>query len=605
MARLRQLAGGLILLSGVMNLVRFVFLDPSSNFALAATVFGVCFVVIGLMLIRGGPVALWLGAIVPGIAGVLGNLVVLGTRDILPTLQAAIAWFVFVICISLLFRLGKQRVVVGLIAVLVTGCGVLPLFLLGAGLRDPVAPIYDANCSICHGENFEGLTLGPPLVGRDLIHGASAAQIANSISVGFPTTGMPAWSETLTDAEIQGLALMITEKRSGYSRMDFNVDTPLEVPEESIASERHSFRVETVASGLHPRPFSIAPLPDGRILLSEKTRGLSIISANGEQSALISGTPATHDDGFQLPVNNLVFGLGWMMDVALHPDYEENGWIYLHFGDRCIECDLSMNKLIRGRIENGRWIDEETIWQAAADTYTRSPDMGAGGRISFDDQGHVFLGVGIKGNSNYDGIQDLSRPYGKIHRMHDDGRIPSDNPFVDVPDALASTWTYGHRSPQGLEFDPRSGRLWSTEMGPRGGDELNLLMPGRNYGWPLYSLGIDYDGTPVEYGKQLGIELDLSTIEQPIVDMTPSPAVSSFIFYRGDIFPEWQNNAIVGTLKARELYRWEFDEDRVIHQETLLAGIGRIRDVEMGPDGAIYLLFEHASGGQIVRLVAD
>jgi glucose/arabinose dehydrogenase len=142
-------------------------------------------------------------------------------------------------------------------------------------------------------------------------------------------------------------------------------------------------------------------------------------------------------------------------------------------------------------------------------------------------------------------------------------------------------------------------------MGPRGGDELNLLMPGRNYGWPLYSLGIDYDGTPVEYGKQLGIELDLSTIEQPVVDMTPSPAVSSFIFYRGDTFPEWQNNAIVGTLKARELYRWEFDEDRVIHQETLLTGIGRIRDVEMGPDGAIYLLFEHASGGQIVRLVAD
>ena len=412
---------------------------------------------------------------------------------------------------------------------------------------------------------------------------------------------MPAWSATLDEGQIRGLAILISERRADLGRTDFKVDAPLVIPAGTIESERHDFRIETVASGLHPLPFSIAPLPDGRILLTEKMRGLRIVSPDGEQSALIQGTPEAHDDGIELL--SLVYGTGWMLDVALHPDYEENGWIYLHFGDRCRDCSTSMNKLIRGRIEDGRWIDEETIWRAAPDTYTRTPDMAAGGRIAFDDQGHVFLSVGIKGPSEFEGIQDLSLPYGKIHRVHDDGRIPADNPFVDVPGALATTWTYGHRSPQGLEFDPLTGRLWSTEMGPRGGDEFNLLLPGRNYGWPLTSKGVDYDGTPVEYGKELGIALDLAAIEQPVVDMTPSPAVSSFILYRGDAFPAWQNDAIVGTLKATELYRWEIEGDRVVHRETLLRGIARIRDVEAGPDGFIYLLLEHASGGRIVRLV--
>ena len=165
-------------------------------------------------------------------------------------------------------------------------------------------------------------------------------------------------------------------------------------------------------------------------------RGLRLVTAQGERSALIEGTPAVYDDG-QLSMGGVEEGLGWLLDVAPHPRYRENGWIYLHFGDRCKDCDTSMNKLIRGRIENGRWIDEETIWQADPVTYTGSPDMGAGGRISFDGRGHVFLSVGIKGHSNHHGIQDLSLPYGKVHRVHDDGRIPSDNPFLDIPGALA------------------------------------------------------------------------------------------------------------------------------------------------------------------------
>jgi glucose/arabinose dehydrogenase len=345
-------------------------------------------------------------------------------------------------------------------------------------------------------------------------------------------------------------------------------------------------------------------------LLTEKKLGLSIISAEGEQSELIEGTPGTY--GGHITLNSLEYGLGWMMDVAVHPEYAQNGWIYLHFGDLCSECSEelrdsriphTMNRLVRGRIEDGAWVDEEVIWRAEPETYTQTPDMAAGGRTAFDGEGHVFLSVGMKGTSNYMGIQDLSLPYGKIHRVHDDGRIPSDNPFIDEAGALKTIWSYGHRSPQGLEFNLQTRQLWGTEMGPRGGDEVNLLLPGRNYGWPLYSKGVDYDGTPVEYGKELGIELDLADIEQPVVDLTPSPAISSFIFYGGNAFPEWQDDIIVGSLKATELYRIVLDGDQWVHTEILLQDLARVRDVEAGPDGAIYLLLEHASGGQIIKLV--
>ncbi len=593
-----------MLLSGVSHTAHFLLWDPSSTNTPIGAGFGLCYFAIGLLLLRPWSIGLWLGAILPAIGGVFGGLTALASQDSMGLFHAVINWVVFPSCVYLLVlssasTTARKRVALLVFAsLLLLPVGVVLLLL--ALTRDPFVQAYAENCSVCHGENLEGTPLGTPLVGRDLIYGDTIGEIAKSISDGSAERGMPAWSETLDDGQIRVLAILIAERRADYSP-DLKIGAPLAIPEGTIESELHDFRIEIVARDLHPWPFSIAPLPDGRILLTEKTRGLSIISIGGEQSELIQGTPPTHDDGFELA--SLIHGTGWMMDVALHPEYAENGWIYLHFGDRCSDCDSSMNKLVRGRVEDGRWIDEETIWRADAGTYTQTPDVGAGGRTSFDGQGHVFISVGMKGPSNYEGIQDMSLPYGKIHRVHDDGRIPSDNPFVDVPGALNTTWTYGHRTPQGLEFDRLTGRLWSTEMGPRGGDELNLLLPGRNYGWPLYSKGMDYDGTPVEYGKNLGIALDLGAIEQPVVDMTPSPAVSSFILYRGSAFPEWQNNAIVGTLKATELYRWVLENDRVVHTETLLKGIARIRDVETGPDGAIYLLLEHASGGQIVRLV--
>lgn len=476
-------------------------------------------------------------------------------------------------------------------------------------MRDVFIKQFNDQCAACHGENLRGAPLGTPLVGVDLRYGDSVREIARSIASGFPDKGMPAWSETQSENQIWNLALYVAEQRQGTTILDKNADIPLIIPAGVVQSERHAFRVETVASGLDPMPFSIAPLPDGRILLSERMRGLRIIAADGSKSDYIGGTPPVYDDsGVFL---GQVQGLGWLLDVAIHPQYAENGWIYLHHTDRCSDCNdvsrrsgrpVSMNRLVRGRIRDGQWVDQQIIWQADIATYTDTSDLAAGGRISFDGQGHVYISVGMKAALDFIGVQDLALPYGKIHRVHDDGRIPADNPFVKTAGALKSIWTYGHRSVQGLEFNPQTGEQWSTEMGPRGGDELNRLLPGRNYGWPLFTTGVNYDGRPINVGKALGITLDREEAEFPVVDMTPSPAISSFVFYQGAEFPGWRNHIIVGTLRATDLLRMEVVDNKVVHTETLLRDLARFRDIETGPGGELYILLEHATDSRIIRL---
>ena len=362
---------------------------------------------------------------------------------------------------------------------------------------------------------------------------------------------------------------------------------------------------------LDPLPYSIAPLPDGRILLTEKMRGLTIISAKGEQSDLVPGAPEGYDDAPQRGI--LRMGNGWILDVAPHPDFEENGWIYLSYGDRCSDCNeisrqgpkppVSALKLIRGRIKGGKWVDEETVWETDKKHYAPGTDMAAGGRIAFDRAGHLFLSFGMMPGLGYGGIQDLSRPFGKIHRLHDDGRVPKDNPFLANPDAIDTIWTVGHRSPHGLEFDPKTGQLWETEMGPRGGDEVNLIEPGRNYGWPLASKGVHYNGKPVS-GEDFGseIEVDLDEIEQPVVDLTPGVAVSSFVVYDGDAFANWRGHLLVGSLKGSDVYRFVMKDGELVERETIIEDLARIRDIEIAPSGDILLLLEHAAGGQIVRV---
>ena len=489
------------------------------------------------------------------------------------------------------------------------------LYIVQVTELDLYVPLFAQHCAECHGSDLRGTETGIALIDATLTGGDSVGELIDSINRGNPSAGMPAFKGVLTDDEIKGLAIFVGEKRMGQRFTEFQFDRSLEIPSDIQQSEEHAFRIETVVENLDPLIFSIEPMPDGAWLVSQKEKGLIIVSPDGSRSEPIAGTPET---GGSLDIMGVQYGVGWLLDVALHPDYENNGWIYLHHTHLCGEAcgdgviPSSMNRLERGKIIDGRWVDVEVIWQAPTEFYNPSPDTGAGGRIAFDDTGHVFISTGIKhpneGDETDTSPQDLDCPYGKIHRINDDGTIPADNPFVvssEPGDSAVrqSIWTYGHRSPQGLERNPIRRSVWNSEMGPRGGDELNELKPGRNYGWPYHSLGMEYTGRPVERYKLKDVEFDTDTVEKTLVDITPSPAISSFIFYDGRRFEGWKDNVLIGSLKGSDLFRMVFDGDQLVHRETLITDLARIRDVEEGNDGLIYLLLENEAGSAIVRLV--
>ena len=471
--------------------------------------------------------------------------------------------------------------------------------------------MFQENCSVCHGENLEGTGQGSPLRG-DLVHGESIEAIVTSITNGYEVQGMPSWRDIFSPTEIRGLAMYLMETRNNVGYVTSNYDTNLTIPDEVFETSLHDFSLEIIAEDLDPLPFSIEPMPNGDILVTEKTKGVRIIRQDGERSDLIQGTPTAFDDIYRLESRiDIERGMGWLFDIKLHPNYVENGWIYLYHSHRCTDCNeasrreerpVSMNRLVRGRLDGINWIDQEVIWRAPIEDYFFAGDVGAGGRITFDNRGHVYFSIGMKCGGQGGGIQNLATPCGKIHRVNDDGSIPEDNPYFGVENVYESIYTYGHRSPQGLEYDHSNGELWGSEHGPRGGDEINRLLPAENYGWPLYSTGLHYDGSRVN-GLDLGIAFELSDIIQPVVDMTPSPAVSSFMISQSEKFPNWKGDFIVGSLKSRSLFRIDIENNRFVETETLFEGIGRIRDVEMGLDGTIYLLFEHREGGKIVSLV--
>jgi glucose/arabinose dehydrogenase len=278
------------------------------------------------------------------------------------------------------------------------------------------------------------------------------------------------------------------------------------------------------------------------------------------------------------------------MDVAVHPDYPENGWIYLSFSDPGPN-GTAMTKVVRGRLREGALVDQQTLFEAPRSLYRRG-GVHFGSRFVFDGKGHVFFSIGERGHQQ--DAQDLSRPNGKVHRIHEDGRVPEDNPFAKRAGAMPTIWSYGHRNPQGLARHPVTGALYDAEHGPRGGDELNLVLPGRNYGWPVITYGMNYDGSPITAltAKE--------GMEQPIVHWTPSIAVCAIDFYAGDRFPRWKGDLLVSSLAAEELRRVVIDGSKVTKQEVLFKGIGRVRDVVSGPDGLVYLALEP---DRVARLV--
>jgi aldose sugar dehydrogenase len=444
-----------------------------------------------------------------------------------------------------------------------------------------VARVYSETCASCHGAKLEG-GLGPSLVDDTWKYGGDDASVTQSIREGRPEGGMPPFAGALTPQETRALVIFIREQAARRRSEQTAVAKPM--ADQAVKSERHAFTLETVVEGLET-PWSVAFLPDGRMLVTEKPGRLRVVELRkGGKARLlpepIRGTPEVFSGG-----------QGGLLDVAVHPDYARNGWVYLAYSDPG-KGGSAMTAIVRGKLREGRFVESQVIFRAPAELYRTGP-VHFGSRLVFDGKGHLFFSIGERGQK--EDAQQLSRPNGKVHRIRDDGSIPKDNPFAGRADALASIWSYGNRNPQGLAQHPVTGELWETEHGPRGGDELNRIQPGRNYGWPVITYGMNYDGTPMtDRTAQEGME-------QPVVHWTPSIAVSAIDFYTGERFPQWKGHLFVGALAQQEVLRLVLEGGRVVHQEVLFKDVGRVRDVVSGPDGLLYVVFNGPD--RVARLV--
>ena len=349
-------------------------------------------------------------------------------------------------------------------------------------------------------------------------------------------------------------------------------------PTESISSQQHRFQVDTVVEGLE-HPWGLAFMPDGRMLVTERPGRLRIIENDRLLPEVITG----------LPDNISAQGQGGLLDVALHPEFTENRLLFLSYAGS--GSGGAGTEVARGRLDGMALEDVEVIFRAL-------PKSGGGrhfgSRLLFTPQGHIYISLGDRGHRPNG--QDLTTHAGSLIRLYPDGTVPKDNPFVGRADALPEIYTYGNRNIQGMALRPADNSVWTQEHGPRGGDEVNRMKAGANYGWPEVTHGRNYSGTTITD------ETSRPGMEDPVYTWVPSIAPSGMMFYDGDVFPAWRGDLFVGALKDRLLSRLEMDGDQVVAEERLLQdSLGRIRDVRQGPDGLIYLLTD-AADGKLVRL---
>jgi aldose sugar dehydrogenase len=347
-----------------------------------------------------------------------------------------------------------------------------------------------------------------------------------------------------------------------------------------ISTQYEDIIVSQVVSGLE-RPWAVAFLPDGRKLITERPGRLQLL--DGDQLTEVSGIPEVQ-----------ATGQGGLMDVVLHPNYGDNGWIYLTYSKGNDEEETATT-LVRGRLDGDQFTDVEEIF--IQNRYS-SPGRHYGSRVAFDNEGIMYVSIGDRG-ADPPRAQDTSDHAGTLLRMNDDGSIPDDNPFVDDPDVADEIFSYGHRNIQGLIINQENNQIWGTEHGPRGGDELNLIEAGVNYGWPTASLGRNY-GNEREFHS--GTEArHIDSMRDPVYEFLPTHAPSGLALVTADNFPNWEGNLLAGGLGSQRIRRLFINEYEgqysVIHdEELLLREVGRIRDVREGPDGNIYVLSDENPG---------
>ncbi len=460
------------------------------------------------------------------------------------------------------------------------------LFLLTAffGCQDePVtdeqhgAEIYGMYCAGCHGSQLEGGS-ATTLIKTDWKYGRALNTMTKNVRFGIPGTEMAAWDKVLSLEEVNDVLAYIIQSQSISPSEERSIPDLLE-------TALYDITVEELATEGMGTPWGIEFVSDSLALISEREGGLRWIVNGKLDPVSISGLPETYR-----PESAMGF-----MDIALDPDYLQNGWIYLAYTfteDSIKTLDArGMTEIVRGRIEDHQWIDMEILFEAP-DSLRIQQGNRFGSRLMFDQEGYLYFTIGDMHHAEHS--QSLEHISGKVYRIHPDGRIPEDNPFPDLEGVLAGIYSLGNRNVQGIVQDPIHGTVWMTEHGPMGGDELNILKKGANYGWPAITYGIDYSGDTVsQFVEREGME-------QPITYWTPSIAVCPLEYCEGRLFSEWSGNLFVGALAYEEVRRLVMDGQKVIDQEVILKGVGRVRDIKFSPKGHMYVLLNGPN--KILRL---
>lgn len=431
---------------------------------------------------------------------------------------------------------------------------------------------YKNLCSSCHGEKVE------MFVDRQWKHGNNKEALVKSITQGYTDNGMPSWKAALTAKEINAMADYILEAIEKGEKFHFS-----EKPKSNIfKAENMTVKLDTVVRGLSS-PWGMTFLPDGGMIVTNRDGAVYRVDKNRQKTQL-TGVPEV-----------VAEGQGGMLDVELHPKFAENNLIYLSYSIGKTENGkkLSSTAVMRAKLEGNQLTDQKVIFEALPYLSTRHH---YGSRLEFDKNGYLFVSVGDRGQHGPKLPQSVENSCGKIHRINDDGTIPADNPFANQNKAVASIYSFGHRNPQGMVMNPATGEIWEHEHGPRGGDELNRIQKATNYGWPVISYGINYDGTVLTpLTAQDGLQ-------QPNHYWIPSIGPSGMTFITGDRYPAWKGNLLIGSLRFQYLNRCVLENGKVVKEEILLQNIGRLRSVEMGRDGYIYVGVE-GKEGYVFRLL--
>lgn len=477
---------------------------------------------------------------------------------------------------------------------------------IGSG---PIAELWDANCASCHQKDGKGGGAGTrSLLDDEWAGGSDYLSLFKSIKHGMKDDAMPAFGETLSDAQCWAMVVYLTELRDKDFR---NKGGGPKAKKGVYSSKHHQYRLEDIVTEKLEVPWGVDFFPDGRMIVTNRPGEVRINSSSkpgGTISDPVLGTPKV-----------LNAGQGGLMDVAVHPDFAKDeekvpgsGWIYLAYSDPKDGGEgrgtPSNTKVVRGRLrfnaEDGtlNWVDQETVYQAAPETYSTARHH-FGCRLAFgapDASGKrpLFIAHGERGTNERS--RDPKEPQGKIHRVYDDGSIPTDNPFVGGK-GIDSVWSVGHRNPQGLAMDD-AGNLWETEHSTRGGDEFNIIEKGRDYGWNTLCYGINYNGSPHAL-PWVDAEGNTGDFAMPLSVWMPSIGASGLSVGKSGetVFPGWSGDLFAGGLSGQNVWRLRVKDGVQTEKEEIIYSLGRVRDVVTGPDGSIYVALN--SPDKVIRIV--